>query len=338
MDRVILVEVRDRRLHLRSRHRVEQLPASIGRAYDNDIIVDDRYMDAHHARLLLDADGVMVIEDTGSVNGVRDGMRGERSPRLRLPSGGTARLGETVLRVVDIGHAVAPAVPLSDENRLVSGLRRPGVAWTTIGGSLAFSAVVAWLKQYGADDAATAVGAAVAIFLFLALWAGTWALVGRAQGARARFLTHLAIAALALSLGTLWTAAMQYVEFIWPAAMARSLAQSAGLLLLLTVALSAHLSLVSMLSRRRRILTAAVTAVSLLILSRVNDWSSADDFDDALHYSDVLRPVGASMARTVSLDRFLEDAGNLQAELDALAEHHPVIPEVRAEAHSDTAP
>ncbi len=319
MDRVILVEVRDRRLHLRSRHRIDRFPAAIGRAYDNDIVVDDRYVDAHHASLALDDDGVVVIEDLNSVNGVRDGLRGVRTARVRLPSGGTVRLGETVLRVLDVGHAVARAVPLADEGRLVEALRSPGTAWLAIGVSLALSALFAWLNQYDDERAVVLVSAGLFLFSGLCVWAGIWAIVGRAQGGRSRFLTHLAIASVALAVATLWVAIMNYVEFLRPDLALRRVIQYAGSVLILTAALSAHLSLVTMLSRRRRLATAGLATVLLLGLVEVGNWADETDFDTALHYSDVLRPVGAGLARTETMDRFLDDAGGLRADLDSLA-------------------
>jgi len=338
MDRVILVEVRDRRLHLRSRHRLERFPISIGRAYDNDIIVDDRYVDAHHASLSLDDDGVVVIEDLESVNGVKDGLRGARAARIRLPSGGTVRLGETVLRMLDVGHNVARAVPLADEGRLVSALLTPTAAWCVVGGSVLLAMLLAWLRQYSGERAVVLISAALFLFLGLCIWAGIWAIVGRSQGGRGRFLTHLAIASLALSAATLWVAAMDYMEFLWPELALRPAIQYGGSVLIVAAALSAHLGLVSMLSRPRRMAIAGLATIVLLGLAEVGSWADENEFDNALHYSDVVRPMGAGLAHTVTLDRFLDDAGGLRADLDSLAERrNRATAANRPAPHSETA-
>lgn len=319
MDRVIIVEVRDRRLHLLARQRVDQFPVRIGRAYDNDIILDDRHVDAHHAALSLDADGVVVIEDLGSVNGIRDGAGSALSPRLRLASGGTARLGETVLRVLDAGHSVARAVPLAHESRLARLVRTPRAAWTAIGASMLLSALMASFRLYDGESAVTAVSAALVVLSMLSIWAGIWAIVGRAQGGRAGFLTHLAIASLATTAGTLWVAATGYLEFLWPDLPGRSWLESAGIGAVFIAALGAHLSLVSTMSRRRRLLTAGAVTLGLAGLVAIGEFSDTSDFDNGLHYSDELRPVGAAVAHTVSLDDFLSDAARLRAELDSMA-------------------
>jgi hypothetical protein len=336
---VIIVEVRDRRQHLLSRQRVERFPVRIGRAYDNDVILDDRHVDAHHAVLSLDDDGVVAIEDLGSINGLRDGARGAISPRIRLVSGGSVRLGETVLRVLDAAHSVARAVPLAHESRIARLVRAPGAAWIAIGGSLLLSMLMASFRLYDGESAVAAVSAAFLVLALLSVWAGIWAIVGRAQGGRAGFLTHLAIASLATAAGTLWTAATGYLEFLWPDLPGRSILESVGTGAIFIAALSAHLSLVSTLPHRRRLLTAGAVTLGLVGLVAVGELSDSSDFDNGLHYSDELRPVGASIAHTVTLEEFLRDAGRMQPELDSLArENDDSTASGPTGRHSETAP
>jgi hypothetical protein len=317
MDRVIVIEVRDRRMHLRTRQRLIRFPVSIGRAYDNDIIVDDRYVDAHHARLSLDDDGVVVLEDLGSVNGLRDGQQGSRQSRLRLPSGGMARMGETVLRVMDEGHTVARAVPLADESRVARMLRRPGLAWLAIAGSLVAQLGITWSTRFGSDGGTTALGGASTLFVMLAVWAGIWSFAGRGAGMRGQFRTHLAIAALALLALTLWVGGVQYAEFLWPELRIWAVVRAVGYAAIIAIMLAAQLSLVTVYTRRRRLLAAAGAAVLLVGLVKLGEWGEADDFDSAVHYSDVLRPFGTTMAHTVSMDQLFEDARGLRDALDA---------------------
>ena len=336
---MIIVEVRDRRQHLLSRQRVERFPVRIGRAYDNDVILDDRHVDAHHAVLSLDDDGVVAIEDLGSINGLRDGARGAISPRIRLVSGGSVRLGETVLRVLDAAHSVARAVPLAHESRIARLVRAPGAAWIAIGGSLLLSMLMASFRLYDGESAVAAVSAAFLVLALLSVWAGIWAIVGRAQGGRAGFLTHLAIASLATAAGTLWTAATGYLEFLWPDLPGRSILESVGTGAIFIAALSAHLSLVSTLPHRRRLLTAGAVTLGLVGLVAVGELSDSSDFDNGLHYSDELRPVGASIAHTVTLEEFLRDAGRMQPELDSLArENDDSTASGPTGRHSETAP
>lgn len=319
MDRLILIEVRDRRLHLRGRQRVEQFPATIGRAYDNTIILDDRYVDAHHARLLLDDDGCIVLEDLGSVNGVLEGTNGPRTARLRLPSGGTARLGETVLRVVDAGHPVAPAIPRASESRFVRSLRQPAMAWALIAATALVFMGGVWLGSFDTIRVATLVSDAIFLVAGLAIWAGIWALVGRGLGSQPRFLSHLAIASAGILASTVLTVVVSWVEFLLPGGALRAVLQFSGQVLILATVLSLHLGLVStMLPRRRRIVALAST-LALIGLTQFTSWAEHDEFDTSLSYSDALEPIGAGLVHTRSLDQFLGDVTELQATVDTLA-------------------
>ena len=70
----------------RSRYQLNGLPLTIGRAVANDIVVDDPYADATHARLTMDETGAVVVEDLASVNGVV--TKDERVSRSTIgPSG-----------------------------------------------------------------------------------------------------------------------------------------------------------------------------------------------------------------------------------------------------------
>lgn len=53
---------------VRMRTKVEQLPITMGRAYTNDIIIDDEYVSDIHLRVHLDS-GCFTLEDLGSMNG-----------------------------------------------------------------------------------------------------------------------------------------------------------------------------------------------------------------------------------------------------------------------------
>ena len=70
------LEVLDRRGRLLARHRVDQWPVTVGRAYTSDVIVDDPYVCPAHVRLSRNGDAGLVVEDLGSVNGTRVSQTG----------------------------------------------------------------------------------------------------------------------------------------------------------------------------------------------------------------------------------------------------------------------
>lgn len=66
----------------------------IGRKADCDIILDDKQVSKHHARILKDATHY-TIEDLGSMNGTC--INGQRVKRALLKDGDRIKLAETIL-------------------------------------------------------------------------------------------------------------------------------------------------------------------------------------------------------------------------------------------------
>ena len=65
----ILVELLDRAGSVIARHRFDQLPVRLGRAYDNDVIVDDPFVAPSHVQIERREDGVLIARDLGTRNG-----------------------------------------------------------------------------------------------------------------------------------------------------------------------------------------------------------------------------------------------------------------------------
>jgi len=136
MERVIVVEVLDRRGRVRDRVRLSRLPAFVGRAYTNDVVLEDRFVSPQHCAIRETESGEMVVEDLDSLNGVKV-LTGAPSGSLTVRSGDRFRVGETILRLVDGAHPVAPAEPLpADEGGILHGLRDFRLALAIVAASL----------------------------------------------------------------------------------------------------------------------------------------------------------------------------------------------------------
>ena len=69
----------------------------VGRAPDNDVVLDDASVSAHHARVRLDRFGRGVVEDLGSTNGISVGNPTNKSPRAEFASGDVVYFGSTAV-------------------------------------------------------------------------------------------------------------------------------------------------------------------------------------------------------------------------------------------------
>ena len=168
------------------RQQVNVLPIRIGRAYDNDVILDDDYVAPRHA--LVDAvHDKLMLHDLGSRNGVV--KHGKRLPSLALTGDTVVRIGHTSLRV----RAADFPVPAELLDRTMHGWEGavPGIAGMLLAALVALG--ITWLfdtRQFQPtlylQALAFGVGGAVA-------WGGAWAFANRLFGRHARLGRHVFI-------------------------------------------------------------------------------------------------------------------------------------------------
>lgn len=319
MERVIFVEVLDRRNQASARTRISSFPASIGRAYESDVLLDDRYVDPVHARLVQQEDGTIVLEDAGSRNGIRDVATGDAIDTVPVRSGMVVRLGESRLRLVEPGHPVPAALREPRAGNLALALRQPKLAWPVVLAGVVVMGVSGWLGSVGTDWASELAIGVVAAMLMMALWAGAWAFASRIFTGHARFSAHFAVAVGTMLVISLAGAVMGYFRFLWPGASLWSLLGFVATATLLTVMFHSHLSLTGALGARARRLTAGAVALLITTVIYAEVLEDLGDFGGGLDYDANLSPVGASFAATVSLDQLIDAAGEVRVDVDSLA-------------------
>ena len=185
---MIWIEVLSRHQDVLERHRVDGDAASIGRAYDNDVVLDDPFVAAHHVHVARDHEGRLVAHDLGSVNGLFFGDAGERQIQVPLDGERLLRVGRTLLRVRDASYAVP-------QERVAGAATR---AWPVTLGLVAVLAVVSimtlWLSQTTEPQLSPYVLPMFAMAVLILVWTTAWALMSRIFSGAARFERHLQIA------------------------------------------------------------------------------------------------------------------------------------------------
>ena len=341
-SRSLIIEVLDARGHqVRARVRLDRYPLTVGRAYSSDVILDDPYADARHLRIVWDAQlGAPVAEDLGSVNGVSEAGRAERVSRVVLRPGTELRVGRTVLRFCDPDQPVPPALP--DRQLAAAAVpapaaaaagrpdARPALGQLSLGtragaaaacvGALALFALESYLENTERTNLAKVLSGTLFMLVPFAAWAGAWALGGRMVVHRFNYLPHLATALLVGVAFTLATEFGEWLDFYFPEGTPSSVVSSVLGCLLAAGLIAGHLRFASHLPRGRRwrVGAGAVTAVAAVIA--LNAYADRDDFTSQMEYSSSLKPVGAGRVPAVPLAEFTREVGELQAELDEIAE------------------
>lgn len=319
MEPVAFVEILDRRGRVMSRAKLPRLPATVGRGYGNDVIVDDPYVCVEHLRISRAEDGALVAEDLGSVNGTR--LAGNSEPRRRVALDGdvSLRIGRTLLRVREPRQPLAPTRP--DPHRAGGAARLHPLAASLVvvalcSASLALDAYASRFGKFEPLQLASEIGFAL---LGLTFWAGGWAVVNRIVAHEYRFSAHCAIASAAAMAYTVIYRLSDTLVFLLSPDRTPALLPLVVWTLLVGLLLSSHISLFSSLGRWRR--TAAAMLVSLAILGvfHLRQEAFNTGFSNALEFPGEIAPIPTRWLRPADPDSYFEKVAILRETVDALA-------------------
>ena len=291
------------------RHRVAALPIRMGRAYDNDFIVDDDYAAAHHALVEAGEDGKLRLRDLGSRNGIVH--RGRRiKDALAIDGDTVVRMGHTSLRIRGAAHQVAPELV----DRTMHGWEGmlPGGAGIVL--ALLAALLVAWLTDAANDPERYAQFAAAAAGIGL-VWSGLWAFGNRLFGRRARLGRHLFIygCALAALVGVRLLASV--AAYAWSLEWLTGYASHAAVATV-AVAVYFHLATVTPQYRRRLRLACALLAILASILILGGNMQRHGRTADEL-YMPVLLPPELRASPDLPVADYMNQVGAMKREIDA---------------------
>jgi hypothetical protein len=320
MGALAWVEVLDAHGHVRTRHRIDSVPAIIGRGYGCDVLLDDPWVSPVHARLYRDLDGSFVLEDAGSENGLWSPGMDARIQTHRVTGGVILRAGRTTFRLIPADAPVAPTLAINASVPAVGPYQR-----TWIGPALAVAAgAVFGLGQLIGDPdkhlATEVVGDALSMVVLIAIWAGVWALVTRAVSQRARFLDHLTVASGIALVMLLVTDIAGYGAFLAPGSLTTEDIEALPGIAAMVLLLFGHLSIASSLSRSR------IAAISLTVVGGLLGIgalaASSDDDSDVVSRPDFvaeLKPLSARMIPTEDTTVFFGGIAKLRETVDSAA-------------------
>lgn len=165
-------------------------PLHIGRALDNDIVLDDPHVAPRHAVIGPDASGQLQLTLLPSVNGaVLDGHhRAAAGPWPLAEAGAMVQLGSTRLRVRLRGEVLAPERALA--RAAARGWMRPLVLLAVL---LATVLLETWIALDPGADATAWLPVLVGLPAAIGAWCGVWALLSKLFQHRFDFIGHLRI-------------------------------------------------------------------------------------------------------------------------------------------------
>ncbi|MCM8813595.1 MAG: FHA domain-containing protein [Candidatus Omnitrophica bacterium] len=259
---------------------VEGESITVGRGYDNAVIVPDAYVSARHLCITLRETG-WEVQDVGTENGTL--FRGVcfRGQVFTAASGEEILIGRTTVKIHLSADSVCPARRLaggSAERDIPAPLCRPLVlpGLSAIAGlgmlNRAFYGVsekLVWSKVFS-----QAVGLFVNYLLAALIAAGFWALIGRLAVHRACFRRHYTIAVLSGVLYAGVVLALDYAEFLLDSSL--TIAWVVATAAMVACFLYWHLSLSTPLSDKRKWML-IIGALCVVLLSAATAYVTFSD-------------------------------------------------------------
>jgi len=198
MEPVMVVEVLGGHDRVRARHRVAasgpEAHCTVGRSAVCDVVLDDPFVAAVHARIGLDPEGHVTVSDLGSVNGVEIGGRRLHGVEEAPLADGVFRVGRTRLRVRTAREVVAPERVDRDGPSWRTRAAGPRVLAAAFGVSVAATAFEVWTNTAQPRELSTALVTVLLVTLAAAgVWIALWALASRVAFGESRWVRHATI-------------------------------------------------------------------------------------------------------------------------------------------------
>jgi hypothetical protein len=309
MERLAWIETLDRHGDVATRHPVYEWPVKVGRAYTNDIVLDDPYIAASHLEISQTDKGRYQLKRLDSINGLTvNTLRGKQIDAI-ISANNVARIGQTQLRIRPIDYLV-PAEKLL-----------PGIPWLRgwpaffIGVTVLLSSHLLhqWLNYDRAEVYEILLSPILPDIPLLLLWAGFWALIGRVQSGCANIIAHAVIASLLIGLLMLISCAIDYVDFAFNQNQIINMLLYMTFPLILGTLFYRHIILVSRISRRRLRITLTALFIGLGSVAFTIEVLTPESDRSYMSFSRTIGPPSMLRAQGKSTDEFISGASVLKS-------------------------
>lgn len=276
----------------------------VGRAFDNDLILSDPYVDPHQLRFYRN-DDTWYVESPERTNPVLvNGVAPLVDPIL-VRAGDRLSVGRTQLWVISESECVEPTRKLllsSWLHRDRQGFLLPALALLAVvlfdaGFEYLMSAIQLDWKPY-------AYGALTPALIFLG-WASAWAVLGRVLQHQHYFGAQLLVTVLVAALASVWLHLPEYLEFATSDTLIADVLRYGGVAVAFIILIKFNLFFATHIGNSTRVAVLVVTVLAGLLFTNIQ--YNRDGEDDEPAFSMVLLPPPAPMVRRVSIVAFMDD-------------------------------
>ncbi|WP_295803320.1 FHA domain-containing protein [uncultured Microbulbifer sp.] len=311
----LIIEEINRAHRVHSRYRMEEERATMGRAFNNAVIVEDVHADPVHAEVVRDEDGCYLLRDLQSLNGIRL-LRNHRDKSVKpaqvrehlIQSGDEVQIGKSYLRFTDTEESVAAAVPLHSAETVFDRLATPLVAIVLCLLAAAMNLWLAYNSSAMTLEWTQGVEVVTNTIIALLIYAAAWSLIGRVVRHEVHFLAHISIAAFAALIYTLWQWFSTLLDYNFSMSQVLPLLNILALAALIPFVLWCATYLALNITNGWRLAASILIPWGFLGLSAATQIREAAEFSEVPRVSKELKNKDLLWRKPVPLEEFLAEA------------------------------
>ncbi len=286
-------------------HKIDSFPATIGRGFDNDIILNDPYISENHIEIKNIDDEKWLLTDLDSLNGYSINKAPKQDKESYFKSGDFIRIGNTIITFFHSGHKIEKAKRLVTANKFVKTISKAHIGWALFFLVGILSATWSYLEIWSANAKENAVSYGVIIVSTILLWSVIWGISARLLHNKKSFFGQMSIACIWVIFIGFLSYVSKYIEYFTGGGVFIDIITNGADLIALVVLIFGSLTLFSDMPSKRRWITSIIFSFGLLVGIVGFDLLSKKETILRPEYSKTIEPYFTEILPSSSLDEFV---------------------------------
>lgn len=306
----LVIQVLSRSGKVSHQHRINAKEINIGRAYDNQVIIEDIHVSEHHAQIKANELGEIEIIDLNSLNKVYDAKKKQIQRSKPINSGDEFYLGKLRIKILFASHPVPKTIKLTKSEETAELFT--STKWVVALSTLFFSlfAIGEYLSFLGEFEIKQLFTPLISLIFALLIWPVFWSLLSRFFKHDARFWAHfstLLVTLLCLKGVTLLT---QLISYNYSQQVAKTLIILSGFIIIMAC-FRFSLYLFNQKNDSRQLWLSFSLTCFIFSLASLGYYAKHKDFSPLPSYSGLILPSQLLWKEPITVDSFIDKSDSL---------------------------